>query len=139
MSTHDARAHRLDSLTGMRFLAAAAVFGFHLSLHPQLLGDTQLARAYITLLANAGWFGVTFFFVLSGFVLAWSARPSDTYREFVGRRLVKIYPNHLVTFVIAFGLFGLAGASVWEATANLTLLHAWIPRDTSFFSINHPS
>lgn len=139
MSIHHVPVHRLDSLTGMRFLAAAAVFGFHLSLHPQLLGDSAVARAYIALLANAGWFGVTFFFVLSGFVLAWSARPADTYREFVGRRLVKIYPNHLVTFVVAFGLFGLAGATTWEAVGNLTLLHAWVPRDTSFFSINHPS
>ncbi|MDG4814633.1 acyltransferase [Micromonospora sp. WMMD956] len=132
-------ASRLQSLTGLRFLAALLVFGFHLSLNRHLLGEGSLPDAYRGLLKNAGWFGVTFFFVLSGFVLTWSVRPRDTYREFVARRLVKIYPNHLVTFVIAFTLFGLAGASALEAVGNLALLHAWVPRDTSFFSINHPS
>ena len=136
-STRDSQ--RLSSLTGMRFFAALVVFGFHLSLNRLFTADTDVSSPFAALMRNGGWFGVSFFFVLSGFVLTWSVRPNDRAKDFVARRLVKIFPNHLVTFAIAFALFGLAGATALEALGNLTLLHAWIPRDTSFFSINHPS
>jgi peptidoglycan/LPS O-acetylase OafA/YrhL len=136
-STRDSQ--RLPSLTGMRFFAALIVFGFHLSLNKLFTDDTDVSSPFAALMRNGGWFGVSFFFVLSGFVLTWSVRPKDRAKDFIARRLVKIYPNHLVTFVISFALFGLAGATAAEALGNLTLLHAWIPRDTSFFSINHPS
>jgi peptidoglycan/LPS O-acetylase OafA/YrhL len=41
--------------------------------------------------------GVSFFFVLSGFVLTWSARPDDIATGFWRRRIARIYPVHLVT------------------------------------------
>ncbi|TWI92651.1 acyltransferase-like protein [Roseibium hamelinense] len=40
---------------------------------------------------------------------------------------------------VALAIAGLGATQVWEAVANLFLLHAWIPRDTAFFSINNPS
>src|SRR3712207_2975549 len=51
---------RLDSLTGLRFFAAFAVFGFHALRY----GDQDLG----TELFAAGATGVSFFFVVSGFV-----------------------------------------------------------------------
>ncbi|WP_432536410.1 acyltransferase family protein [Kineococcus arenarius] len=140
----DQRPARLPTLTSLRFVAALLVFTFHLSLNHAFTGtgpvsEHESINAFRFIAQNGGWFGVSFFFVLSGFVLAWSARPYDTLRGFWGRRLVKIYPNHLVTFLIALALFGTAGASANEAAANLLLLHAWIPDDSAFFSINHPS
>jgi len=133
------RRGRLDALTGLRFYAALLVVLFHFSLNRFFAGDAALVEPLQFLLKNGGWFGVTFFFVLSGFVLTWSAMPGDTPGRFLWKRLAKIGPNHIVMFVVALAVAGLGAAAVWEAGANLFLLHAWVPRDTAFFSINHPS
>ncbi|WGM20719.1 acyltransferase [Paenarthrobacter sp. OM7] len=132
-------ARRLDALTGLRFYAALLVFAFHISLSRFYLGDSGLVEPLQFILKNGGWFGVTFFFILSGFVLMWSARAGDTPGRFIWRRIAKIVPNHAVTFFIALAIGGLGASTIGEAVANLLLVHAWIPADTAFFSINHPS
>lgn len=136
MATAD-RPVRLLSLTGLRFWAAVAVFAFHASFEG-LFTDEGVGAAVAGLFSKAGWSGVSFFFVLSGFVLAWSARPDDTPLRFVGRRLAKICPAHLVTALVAFALLAAAGGAVTagEMIPNLLLLHAWSPRLAVFISGN---
>ena len=90
---------RLESLTGMRFLAALLVFGCHAAVLGYFAPETELRLMKFTY--SGGWIGVVFFFVLSGFVLTWSVRPGDTPRAFWRRRVCKIYPNHLVTALAA--------------------------------------
>ncbi|MFG3141772.1 acyltransferase family protein [Streptomyces sp. NPDC048211] len=127
---------RLVSLTGLRFWAAAAVFAFHASFEG-VFADAGVGDAVAGLFGKAGWAGVSFFFVLSGFVLAWSARPDDPPRRFIRRRLARIYPAHLVTALLAFALLAAAGGvAAGEAIANLLLLHAWSPRLSVFISGN---
>lgn len=138
-STLPGTTRRLDALTGLRFYAALLVFAFHISLNRFFIGDSPAVEPLQFILKNGGWFGVTFFFILSGFVLMWSARAGDTPGRFIWRRIAKIVPNHMVTFFIALAIAGLGAATAGEAVANLLLLHAWIPADTAFFSINHPS
>jgi peptidoglycan/LPS O-acetylase OafA/YrhL len=85
--------------------------------------------------------GVSFFFILSGFVLTWSARPRDSKRAFWRRRAAKIYPNYLVAFVVALvGLYA-AGYSVGvlSSLANIALLQAWWPDESVFFGANSVS
>ncbi|WP_261989529.1 acyltransferase family protein [Streptomyces sp. uw30] len=132
-------AARLSSLTGMRFLAAFLVFLFHLSLLDAYSAPEGEHGPFAAALKNGGWAGVTFFFILSGFVLTWSARDKDNAPAFWGRRLAKIYPNHVVTFVLALVLYASASATLDRAVPNFFLLQAWIPRDDVFFSINNPS
>ena len=59
---------RLPSLTGMRFIAAALVFLFHVS-YANLFASERVAGTLMTVFGQGGWTGVGFFFVLSGFVL----------------------------------------------------------------------
>ncbi|MEV5658328.1 acyltransferase [Streptomyces sp. NPDC052291] len=123
------RAAMLPSLTGMRFLAALLVFAFHTTFQTRFIGG-DLGDALSDCFANAGFYGVTFFFVLSGFVLTWSARPAEGAPRVWRRRLVKIFPNHLVTFAAA--AFLMAAASEVFTTkgvvASLFLVQAWIPQ-----------
>jgi peptidoglycan/LPS O-acetylase OafA/YrhL len=119
---------RLPSLTGLRFFGALLVFVFHAGWESRFIGGSTGA-ALSTVVGRAGALGVGFFFVLSGFVLAWTARDSDTVWKFFRRRLVKIFPSHLVTFVIAGALLIAAGTAiptlVW--LPNLFLVQSWVP------------
>ena len=126
---NDTDASRLPSLTGMRIIAALMVFAFHAN-YQFPFTDPDTARTFNRVFALGGSTGVGFFFILSGFVLTWSARPSDTTVRFWRRRLVKIFPNHLVTYAAAALLFLNAGTALggWKAVPSLFLLQAWFPQ-----------
>ncbi|MBT2442550.1 acyltransferase [Streptomyces sp. ISL-36] len=121
-------ASRLPSLTGLRFIAALLVFAFHTTWQTRFVGGSG-GEALGDVFANAGFYGVSFFFVLSGFVLTWSARTGDTAPRVWRRRLAKIYPNHLVTFALAAVVMLIAADpfTTKGTMANLFLLQAWFP------------
>jgi peptidoglycan/LPS O-acetylase OafA/YrhL len=85
--------------------------------------------------------GVSFFFVLSGFILAYTYPKLETWPEiqqFWRARVARVWPTLLVTFLLSFWLLSLS----WDtrtAFANLLLVHAWIPFPTYYFSYNSPS
>ncbi|GAA1756276.1 acyltransferase [Luedemannella helvata] len=132
---------RLPSLTGMRWAAALLVFGEHILeqyLAPHFAVSQTVESGSWRLLKFAGAWGVTFFFMLSGFVLAWSARRNDTKLAFVRRRLAKIYPNHLVTMLGAVALALAVGITVTpgQLLAHLTLTQVWLPDSHVLFALN---
>lgn len=109
---------RLNSLTGLRFIAALIVVLYHISafLIPEI-------SRFIVL----GYTGVAFFFVLSGFVLAWSYRPTTGKRVFYWRRLVRIWPLHALTTLLAAAYLSVNDGAVSfdRLPAVLLLVHAW--------------
>jgi peptidoglycan/LPS O-acetylase OafA/YrhL len=109
-------------------MAALLVFGLHL----RNLGYLNGAPVDIVGWAfMAGATGVSFFFVLSGFVLTWSARPHDTAAGFWRRRIARIYPVHLATAAVAMVLgsemLGQPQPTGPQLAANLLLIHSWWP------------
>jgi peptidoglycan/LPS O-acetylase OafA/YrhL len=114
------------------------VFIFHVA-SVGIFTAGAVENSLVTVTKTAGTIGVSFFFVLSGFVLTWSARPTDTYKSFFRRRLVKIYPNHFVTLWLAMALFAAAFTPPGVLVLNLLLLQAWVPRPDVFLSINGAS
>ncbi|MER5199898.1 acyltransferase family protein [Streptomyces sp. NPDC002755] len=137
----------LPSLTGLRFLAALLVFLTHSLMlgnplrptaPPSLFADLDLAKKLADFFLPAGPIGVSFFFVLSGFVLTWSTNPADPATAFWRRRALKIYPNHIVTW--ALGMWLWASATPLHAwLANLSLVHAFSNRPDTVQSVNFPS
>lgn len=128
----------LPSLTGMRFIAAAIVFFAHAS-HTNMFASPAAAKNFALIFSQAGNAAVGFFFLLSGFIMTWSARRSDTTRTFYRRRVFRIWPNHVVTFLAAYMLL------TWvtnlpidnrEAGLNLLLVQAWFPSMGTIFSVN---
>ncbi|MGW2485653.1 acyltransferase family protein [Streptomyces sp. NPDC001606] len=130
------RLDRFPSLTGLRFLCALGVFLTHAWYVAKVFRDDRAQQAVKAVLP-LGMVGVSVFFVLSGFVLTWSARDGEPVSAFWRRRAAKVYPNHLVVwvlllvFVLATGSAvtgGPGGGFPWlPALANLLLLHAWLP------------
>lgn len=94
---------QLRALQQGRGLAAMAVVGFHLSLTlalPRYLGQELFVD-----FTGHGWLGVDFFFVLSGFIIAFAhlrdiGRP-DRVRNYLTRRFVRLFPVYWV-YVGAF-------------------------------------
>lgn len=120
---------RLPSLTGARFIAAGLVFGFHAGTQ-SFFTSPGAQKTLEGLFGQGGWAGVTFFFVLSGFVLTWAMRPGDTAPTFWRRRFFKIYPTHLITLVAAGVLLAVvtkAAFSGWNGVLNLLLIQSWSP------------
>ncbi|GAA1961479.1 acyltransferase family protein [Kitasatospora viridis] len=127
---------QFPSLTGLRFLCALAVFLTHAWYVADVFRDSRI-RQGVKAVLPLGMVGVSVFFVLSGFVLTWSARPQEPARAFWRRRAAKIYPNHLVVWVVLLVFVAVTGSAVtgghgsgvpWlPALANLLLLHAWSP------------
>lgn len=130
---------RLDSLTGLRWWAAFFVFAYHLRLFVPYPPLPAAIAAY-------GHFGVTFFFVLSGFVLTWSSRVGTPARIFYWRRFSRIYPLHLVALLLAIPVFYSLSPDptqpwvkpyYWVVLLlSLLLLQAWSVNPTVLFSGN---
>lgn len=121
---------RLDSLTAMRFFAALGVVLCH---------GTQVFTPG-NLFADAAWWGqlgVDFFFILSGFVLAWSYQPSRTTKRFYWLRFARVWPLHAVTAAMALALG--AAFSLNSAALNAALLQSWHPEPGVHFGLNGPA
>jgi peptidoglycan/LPS O-acetylase OafA/YrhL len=122
------RRARLDSLTGLRFIAALTVFFDHAGL--ETVFRSHEADFLLTgLTASLAEAAVGFFFMLSGFVLTWSATPGDTPRSFWRRRAAKILPNHVLTWTAGLVLLAASGTAfrVADTIPSLFLVHSWIP------------
>ncbi|MGW4770775.1 acyltransferase family protein [Nocardia sp. NPDC004278] len=132
----------LPSLTGARWWAAFAVFLLHalvfLPVYP--FQKSELFRhIHQVMPMQLGAAGVTFFFVLSGFIIYWSFRPGNSVPRFYWRRVLKIYPTHLVATVafIVIASVPLSRLVVW--VPNVLLIHTWVPKWTTVGGLNVPS
>ncbi|MFI9504806.1 acyltransferase family protein [Nocardia sp. NPDC052566] len=128
----------LSSLTGLRWYAAFAVFVSH--------GMGQVARDFHhqshlleTLLGPLGEHGVAFFFVLSGFIIAWASRDGDTSRAFYRRRVLKIFPSHLITAAVMIPVLAVPVSALISYLPNFLLIKDWSPTWSTLLQLNFPS
>jgi peptidoglycan/LPS O-acetylase OafA/YrhL len=133
------RRTNLDLLTSMRGIAALTVFLFHMTAPSASPFTGRVAADLSSWAANLGPAGVSFFFVLSGFVLTWSARPGERLRSFWRRRVVRVFPNHVVVFVATMLLLAAATTSWHTWLPNLLLVQNWSSDPATYFSVNVPS
>lgn len=130
---------RLSALTSLRFFAAAMIVIVHsrgaFGISPTWGGNFDFVQA------------VSFFFVLSGFILTY-VHPDlsgSSVRSFLRARFARLWPAHVATLLIFLALFPEAlperpsGTSFAIYAANLGLIHAWIPLSHSYFSGNDVS
>ncbi len=124
----------LTPLQGLRVLFAIMIFFHHLE------------PAGTSMLYAGGDCAVVFFFMLSGYTLAYGYHkrcqsPQFSYRRFIGKRMIRIYPMHLTILIAVLLLSATSAASILNKPnlANLLLLQAWIPNSDYFFSGNTPS
>lgn len=119
---------RLDSLSGVRFFAATLVAVLHAGLLFGVYPDGY------SLVRQSGE-GIASFFLLSGFVMAWSFHPQDRHRDFWQRRFAKIYPAYVVAWVLAVCANLATGRGAHGGDAlSLVLLQSWVPVSDVYFA-----
>ena len=118
---------RLATLTSLRALAAFAVFTRHAT-------ETFFAVGDRSPLTRQGATGVSFFFILSGFVLTWSAGRADGAASFYRRRFARIYPAYIVVLLFTQVAVGTRdGFPLAPFLLNAGLVQSWVPRSSVFF------
>jgi peptidoglycan/LPS O-acetylase OafA/YrhL len=137
---------KLDALTGIRFFAALWVVFYHygvISVSHQP-GWQQDLEGTESIVAGGGYVGVNLFFVLSGFILAYTyVTPNVTLRHgakvFWVARFARIYPVYLLGLLLAIiPTFSWSGCSsiklacslgdrTLTAISSVTLVQTWIP------------
>ncbi len=111
---------RLRSLTGIRAIAAILVFWHH--------GDGLYGGI------SSGMVGVSLFYILSGFVMAWVDRQDDTDLLFYRRRFARIYPAYAVAAILAIAYAAVTIGVSWKDFFAFTLLQSWVPDETVYFA-----
>lgn len=134
---------KIDNLTGLRAFASLWVVLVHFS------SNTGVAEflAFARFIQN-GSFGVDVFFVLSGLVITLNYLPAllgerpfgPRFVEYIAKRFARLYPLHLMTFLMTVGIVGIAmwrhyhfrdvvTYSGYTAVLNLLMMHAWALTD----------
>lgn len=119
----------IKPLTSLRFIFAFMVFASHLSFL-QKTESNALSWIFDSVFCE-GYIGVSFFFILSGFILAYNyqdgiLKNKKSKKAFYQARFARIFPLHILTLVISlpltYGLF-LQNKSLWlsQAITNLSL------------------
>jgi peptidoglycan/LPS O-acetylase OafA/YrhL len=128
---------RLDALTGLRSFAAVNIVLFHFS-NPNWFGP-------LAPVVNAGYASVSFFILLSGFVLGYNynararAGQLET-KRFYEARFTRLYPIYLLSLILAFKMLSLEWEShthpmFWTGMVlSPLLLQGWIPEIATFLN-----
>ncbi len=126
---------RLFGLDALRGFAALCVVLFHYTLrYPRFMAG--LGMASTPLFAgftqeDAGIVPVLWFFLISGFVIAWTVERSRTPADFIVSRFSRLYPAYWASMILTVGLgllWPLPGVklSTAQVLVNLTMLQEYV-------------
>lgn len=124
-------------LTSLRFVAAFYVFAFHMNIRWPLAERGSVLES----LLSHGAAGMSVFFILSGFVLAYHYRNGvGDLVDYARMRFSRIYPVYIVAGLVtipwlvsgierdSIGLGSAAARYLFIIFSNITLIQAWFPQ-----------
>ncbi len=141
--TKSAAPEDIPALTSLRFFAAMGVVMYHFAGTLEVATrEVPVLHALIAWSHRFGYLGVSWFFVLSGFILTHvylgPSRPGPVNRRrFWAARFARIYPAYFLAFLLAAWMFVLGESSRFESGEEaalhvalagvpaLLLVHAW--------------
>ena len=140
----------IKPLTSLRFVFAFMVFLHHLNFLSSS-SNTRIQWVFQHIFEE-GFIGVSFFFILSGFILAYNYQHrilggTESISRFITARIARIYPLHVLTLIAAIPLIYGAGLCCIDSNqlvaqnflANLFLVHSFFPEVGRCCYFNGPS
>ena len=110
--------HHIELIDLLRIFAVLAVMLFHFGFRGAAAdGFTDVHLPESATVLKYGYFGVQLFFVISGFVIAYSAR-DRSFTDFTIARVARIYPGFVVCMTATFLITVVLGAPRFHATIN---------------------
>ena len=110
-----------DILDGLRGVAAIMVLCFHIF--------EAFATSHLDQNINHGYLAVDFFFILSGFVVAYAYDSRWTTMkttDFIKRRIIRLHPMVVMGAVIGAVMFYFQDCSVWHDVSEVTVIALFI-------------
>src|SRR3989339_1650701 len=137
-----AKPGRLDSLTGLRFLAAFLVMAGH-------YGTVPCSLPWLDSIIRNNFQAVTLFFVLSGFVLThtyYSQKGKSPWKNYAILRAARILPAYLLSLAVCIPLYWFTGTGpsltpLFKSAGialHLLFLQSWLPL-FDWLSLNTPA
>ena len=125
----------LQPITSLRFFFSLFVFLTHLG----TLGDS-----FKNFVFSEGYLGVSFFFILSGFILSYTyseklVNGTVSTKNFIINRITRIYPLHFLTLVISLPIVFVSSESLYQIPSfflNVSLLQSFVPHSFVYFGFN---
>lgn len=116
---------RIEQLTFTRFVAALLIVFFHFG-----GGTYQFTNVYTRFLFKQANVGVSYFFILSGFVMiiAYHKKKKVIFLDYMRNRFARIYPVYFIAIVLFFFIVFISKqASLLDFILNVLMIQAWIP------------
>lgn len=133
----------IKPLTSLRFFFAFMVFVSHLWF---IKDDGAFATQLYEHIFSEGYIGVSFFFILSGFILSYTYKDKIinnkiSKQSFWIARLARIYPLHFITLMVAVPLSFRSDMIEWiiRFVLNLFLVQSFVPSQDVYFYFNSVS
>lgn len=137
----------IKPLTSLRFIFALFVFFSHTEGY---LDNNQKYKSFYDAFLYEGYLGVSFFFILSGFILAYNYKEKFLLKQtntakFWIARVARIYPLYFLTFLISIPvsinyLINLKIITIVSVTfSHIFLIQSFIPSKVFYFNFNNPS
>jgi peptidoglycan/LPS O-acetylase OafA/YrhL len=131
---------RLQVLDSIRGISALMVVLYHFTTAYFM----EFKHPYFPFQLSIGHFGVQSFFILSGFVIFMSIAHVNSAKEFIIKRIIRLYPSYWICLIITFAMVSYFGLSPMrettflQAAVGLTMLQGFIlfPNvDPSYWSL----
>jgi peptidoglycan/LPS O-acetylase OafA/YrhL len=109
------------------------------------IGPPAGASKNLATFLNSGYCGVTIFFVLSGFVLAYNyfealKRPrAEGIWEYLVARFARVYPLYLLVLLVLMAEMQIEGTSISGWWRHALAIQGWDPNGLRTFSFNQPA
>jgi len=119
---------RIVELDALRGIAALSVMAYHFtSVYPRLISHRPFADVPQIW---CGYFGVELFFMISGFVIFFSAQRAPSMLDFALSRFARLFPAYWAAVLLAAALHwgtgdGAGSALLFQTTVNLTMLQTF--------------
>ncbi|MBQ0768532.1 MAG: acyltransferase [Bizionia sp.] len=114
---------RIEQLTFTRFIAAISIVVFHYG-----KGVALFYNEYTSFIFEQANVGVSYFFVLSGFVMiiAYREQFEISFFEFIKNRIARIYPVYLLAILLILSINFFQNINKFDLVLNLFMLQSWV-------------